>query len=154
MAPELWGILGALCALGKLAAAVVAYYLCMWVLFAACMAWDRQKHAPAVTVPPARLSPELAAMHPEGYTVPAGLAAPARALAYAWLVVGALANFVGNLGLTFVFLELPREVGITLRVTRWIERMGHKHAPRRKAFALWVRVTWLDGLDRKGIHRA
>lgn len=120
----------------------LAFYVVLWLLFVFCMGLDRQLHAPAITAPDGTV------------LVAAGLPKPALAVGMVWLGIGHALNFIGNVGLTFAFLELPREVGITLRVTRWIERMDHKHAPRRKAFALWLRVTWMDGHDRKGIHRA
>lgn len=151
MSPEAWGVLGAAWAVAQLVAAYVGFYAVVWAIFAACMAWDRQLHAPPVVLTPDQLPPTLRALYPEGYTIPGGLAKPALYVGKAWLFLGYLGDLLGNIGLTVLFLELPGEYTMTARITRWVERMPDG---RRRRLALWMRVTWLDGLDRHGIHRA
>lgn len=151
MAPELVGALYAAAHVAALLAAFVGYYGVVWLFFCACMGLDRQLHAGPMFLRADLMPPALAAIYPQGYMVPGGLPKPALYVGKAWLAVGMAANFIGNLGFTFVFLELPREAAITVRITRWVE---HMPPSRRQRFAVWFRKTWLDGLDRRGIHRA
>lgn len=152
MAPELYGLLAAVAYVGAAIVCYCAYYATLWLVFAGCMALDRQLHAPDVFIPAERLpSPELRAMYPNGYTVPAGLSPLAYTIGMGWKYIGTLMNFVGNLGLTLVFLELPREFAITIRITRWIERGPEGW---RKRLAVAFADTFFRGLDWRGIHRA
>jgi hypothetical protein len=73
----------------------------------------------------------------------------ARALGTPLLFLGLLVDFLYNVVvLTVLFLELPRELLVTARVSR------HKKDGRgfRKALATWFCVNLLDPYDPDGCH--
>lgn len=122
-------------------AAYFAYFVVLWLFFLASMSLDRQLNAAPVTMP-------------NGYTVPAGLQPVALYIGLVLYWIGRVLNLGGNLLLTAVFLEIPRELACTVRVTRWIEDPKYYSKPRRVTAALFLRMTFMDGFDRRGVHRA
>lgn len=123
------------------ALAVVGYFgffLQLWLWYLVAMAVDRQKNAPAVTMP-------------NGYVVPGGVSPLVQRLVGPLYVVAISLDFVGNLLLSVALLELPREWVVTQRVTRHTEQPT---SAWRTAVCLWIRVNLLDGYDRRGLHRA
>lgn len=105
------------------------FYVVTWIFYLAVMSLDRQDKTGVI-------------------------AKPARYTGYGVLAVGLVLDFLGNVGLSVILWELPKETTITSRITRLIESPNSTASPKRRAIALWIRTTWLDGFDRRGIHRS
>lgn len=76
------------------------------------------------------------------------LPAVSRRLGLLLLGYGYLIDFLGNLLLTVLFLDLPRELLMTHRLQRYVDGPNGW----RRRFALWVAVDMLDPFDPKGFH--
>ena len=79
-----------------------------------------------------------------------GLHLTAKCLGFVILALGYLQDFFVNvLHMSVLFLEVPKELTVTARLTRHIEQ----GSGWRQSLALWLTSTLLDAFDPAGKHR-
>jgi hypothetical protein len=79
----------------------------------------------------------------------------AKIPAYPIVIVGVLMDFLLNVTVcTALFLELPKEWLITMRLKRHLDEMSDMNSPVtwRQSIALWICSNLLDPFDARGFH--